>query len=243
VKASVLSLALLLCNAPRLPAQRPVMPPQELHDRITAVLVRCAGHPVPSGDTSVVWSPIPNLYVTVRRSPDTLASSLVRADSMVGTAVASWSGGRQSSIRLRWTKADSILLELDFRADSAGLTVTGSRNLHLSTPDLPWAVADYGMEDQLLPLYENLVSRTSVAIYRPFPSKWDTVEVVARRTDQAIVISEVERGGEEYRWVVTLDGALVRQVRSRYPKWERRPLELSSRWTDYLRLSALAGSF
>jgi hypothetical protein len=221
-------------------AQGSDLPPQEVHDRIVAILSRNARRPIPPGDTLVTWSPIPNLYTTVARSAGAVASSLVRVDSMVGTAYSQWAGGRQSHVSIHWTQGDSTLIRLEISVDSAHLTLTGSRSILLDVPTLPWAIADYGMEDQVLPLYEGLPASSTVALYRPYPAKWDTLSVKIKRLAEGTVIRVTHRDGEEFQWIVSPNGVLIRLTRSKYPNFERRPLEQTERMQDYRLLRGLA---
>jgi hypothetical protein len=212
---------------------------QQVHDGITAIIQQHATRPIAVGDTFVGWWPRPVLYSTVRRSPNQVASSLVRADGLVGTAEAQWLGGRQTVTQVLWTQGDSTLLRWEGRIDRGALRFQGGRDTVLALPTLPWVIADYGMEDQMLPLIEQLVARPGrrrVVAYRPFAQKWDTMVVTVTRKKHAI-LATIENGpGDTDHWVITLDGALVRVTRDKYPGLERRPLELTARMADYKRL-------
>ena len=225
----------------RAEAQRSQLSPQELHDRIVAVLMRNTPRPVPAGDTFVTWSPSPNLYTTVSRSPNEVSSSLIRVDTLVGTEDSRWQGTVQTAAEVRWTKADSSVLVLHVSTDGVNIHFTGAANKTMPYPGLPWVVADYGMDDQMLPLYESLHETTRVAIYRPFPAKWDTVSVSVMRTSTALLVSEVDPDGEVFHWIVSPAGQLVRITRSKYPDFERRPLEQTSAMAVYVRLRSAGG--
>jgi len=221
------------------------MSPQEIHDRLVALIRKNATRPIPEGDTLVTWSPKPNLYTTVHRTTDSVASSLVRADAMVGTARAEWRSSRQTGVSVVWTQGDSTLLALDFRLNGGALELSGSRTATIALPTIQWAIADYGLEDQLLPLFESLAQATDVAIYRPYPAKWDTLTVVAQKLSGATLITIVQRSGdqEEWRWVLGPSGALLRIIRSRFPDFERTPLAESALMPAFRQYGQLAGSF
>ncbi|HVO35992.1 MAG TPA: hypothetical protein VMT21_10525 [Gemmatimonadales bacterium] len=198
--------------------------------------------PIPAGDTFVTWTPKPALYTTVSRTDSTVASSLVSTDGLVGTAEAIWQGGRQREVSIHWTKGSATLMELNARFEAGVIHLEGVRDTALQAPSLPWAVADYGMEDQLLPLIQAAgvnSRRLRLALYRPRPSRWDTITIACRRTQGATLVTETEPDGEHFFWTITADGALVRLTRDRTPGFERRPLDLTRRVMDYVRLREL----
>ena len=166
----------------------------------------------------------------------------MRTDGLVGTAEAIWQGSRQRAVSIRWTKGSTTLMELKVRFEAGVIHLAGARDTALQAPSLPWAVAEYGMEDQLLPLIQAPGVETRgvrLAVYRPHQSKWDTLSVACRRTQGATLATETAPDGEHFFWTITADGALVRLTRDRNPGFERRPLELTRRVTDYMRLRDL----
>jgi hypothetical protein len=216
-----------------------------VHDGITAIIRQSATRPIVTGDTFVGWWPRPVLYNTVRRSPQKVESSFVRPDGLIGTAEARWRGGRQRTIKILWTEGDSTLLQLQGQSGNGLLRLRGGPDTVVALPSLPWVIADYGMDDQMLPLIEHLGSQPRsrpVVVFRPFAQRWDTVAITVIRKKEAI-IAAIENGpGDTDHWVITLDGALVRVTRDRYPELERRPLEQTARMADYHRLrDAAAG--
>jgi hypothetical protein len=220
------------------------MTPQERHDRIVAVLKKNVSRPLPAGDTLVTWSPIPNVYTTVSRHPGGIESSFIRADAMVGTAAAAWDGNRQSTVHVLWTQGDSTVFELRLTRENANLRLTGSRTGSIPLPSLPWVIADYGMEDQSLPLFESLDSTTTIVAYRPYLGTWDTMVVQpARNQTGAKLVTIRDDDGETWRWVISPNGKLVRIIRSRFPNVERRPLDLTSAMAAYEQYGSIAGSF
>ncbi len=228
--------------APVAPAQGEELSPELIHARGVGIL-RCGMcRPIPAGDTLVTWSPKPDHYTTVSRTDSTVASSLVSTDGVIGTAEAVWQGSRQREVRIRWTRSSATLMELDVRFEAGVIHLAGARDTAFQAPSLPWAVADYGMEDQLLPLIRAASAdtrRLRLAIYRPYQSKWDTITIVCRRKQGATLVTETAPDGEHFFWTVTADGALVRITRDRNRGFERRPLELSERMADYVRLKGL----
>jgi len=213
-----------------------------IHARAIAILSYGLARPITAGDTFVTWTPKPTWYTTVSRTDSTVASSLVSLDGIVRTAEAVWQGGLQREVSIRWTQNTHTLMELNVRLEDGVIRLAGARDTALQAPSLPWAVADDGMEDQLLPLIEAAgvdARRRRLAIYRPHAARWDTITVACRRNQGATLVTETEPDGEHRFWTITADGALVRLTRERDLDFERRPLELSTRVADYVRLRAL----
>jgi hypothetical protein len=239
--AKFLAFALLL-HARAAIAQVPQLTEQEVHDRIVAVIARNAIRPLPPGDTFVTWSPGPVLYSTVQRTDTSVWSSLVRNDAMQGTALAKWRDGVQHAVHVLWTRRDSTLLEIAIQVTAQGITLSGRRDSVMPQPSIPWAVADYGMEDQLLPLVTASTFSTTpqrVLAFRPYTQKWDTLSVTVARPEGATVVTVTAPDGEHFFWLVSPDGALIRITRDRHLDSERRPLEKTWRVRDYLRLRRL----
>jgi hypothetical protein len=226
-------------------APEPETRAQYVHDHIAAIIARSATRSIVVGDTFVGWWPNPVLYNTVHRSGDTVESSLVRVDSLVGTARSVWSQGRQRKVSVLWTQRDSTLLQFEAVSDTQILHITSPRDTMLDTPATPWAIADYGMDDQLLPLIQELARHPGaqrIAIFHPFANKWDTVTVIPRSAKRALVVDIANGPGDIDHWIITHDGALVRVTRDKYPNLERRPLELTARMVDYLKFKSLMDS-
>ncbi len=236
-------LALLAVPAPgTLAAQTGRMSPREVHDRIQMIIQQLVHRDIPGGDTMVTWNPTPILYTTVTRTPHTVASSLIRNDGVVGTAAARWSAGRQREITVRWTKPDSTLFSASITAARTQLILQGTLDRVIPLPSIPWAVADYGMEDQLIPILNEIPgNRDQVAVFRPFVGRWDTLTISVRRTPRMIAADLTDPAGEVFHWFLTTDGVLIRMTSDKFPELERRPLEGTVRIRDYVRLMDLLG--
>jgi hypothetical protein len=106
---------------------------------------------------------------------------------------------------------------------------------------MPWAIADYGMEDLTLPLLESLdlqKGAATIAAYRPYGAKWDTVKVTERAVGDGVLYELRGSDGKRDWWLVSGSGALV-QLRREGQDFERRPLEQTALFEEYRRLRAL----
>ena len=214
----------------------------DIHDRATAIIRELANRPLTPGDTMLTWNPRPgSLIHTVAVKPGGVSSSLLRGDGMIGTATAAWVGGRLQSFEAEWTARDSVSAKPRREVHVAGeirgdlLVVTGTKPGRYPTPSGLWFAADYGMEELAIPLYRSLpVSGTpaTILVFRPWLGRWDTVTVTVRDTPaHRIVVQRTGRARETI--VLTRAGALLWTWRHDQSA-ERRPLEGSSRYADYL---------
>ena len=217
-------------------AQR-TLTPAEAHDRIVHILDSLATRPLPAGDTSVSWTRGPVLYHTVSRLPGKVASSMVRNDRLIGTAATTWSAGAPESFVVEWTRDGGTEISLEGRRVGDLLVVHGSRDTSYAMPSMPWVVADYGFDEQLVPLLERLRPDTAaqqVMAYRPYVGRWDTLNLLVRDTAGLRIVGE--RSARYTDWLaITADGALLFVYRDDKTT-ERHPLETSRRYGEYLRL-------
>jgi hypothetical protein len=94
------------------------MSARELHHRLVAVIERVAVRAVPPEDTLVSWFRGPILYTTVPRSQNQVRSSLIRNDSVAGTAEGTWESGGLQAVDLLWTRGDSTTVRFQAVARS-----------------------------------------------------------------------------------------------------------------------------
>ena len=236
------TLLVLIASARSLVAQTPPSDARQLHDVIVQVFAARTTRPLPVGDTLISWYKTPVLFHTVQRSPGAVASGMVRVDSTVGLARVLVDSGSVTSFEVHWTRGDSILVDLrgETRA-GAIIELTGTKTGPLRAPLAIWGVADYGMEDQLLPILEGSPARREpvvVAVYRPFAGKWDTLTVTKRAVDDGWLYELRSTNGKRDWWLVSAEGILVQLLREGQD-YERRPLEGTSAAREYLRLVAL----
>ncbi len=162
-------------SPPPAASQSPTMSPQEFHDRIVAIIVRRAPKDMPEGDTTITWNRTPILYHIVQSTAHSLRSGFLRNDSLVGIAAATWGADGVHEFDVRWTAADSLAMHLHAVREGPSVVLTGVRTDTLSVPSLPWAIADFGMDEHLVPMLRQLPPDSTfqrVVIYRPWGGKW-----------------------------------------------------------------------
>ncbi len=232
-RAVIVLAAASVCTGAQLEAQA-TMGPRELHDRIVAVYAARSAAPLPVGDTLVSWYGNPVLLHTVRRTSDEITTGMLRADSLYGSSRVRWVADRPTSFEVRWLQADSVLLDIAGSLVGDTLRLSGTTNLALGVPELPWAVADYGMEDQLLPLLDmaGVAEPLRIAAYRPFAAKWDTLVVTRQPLTGGVLYELRSSDGKRDWWLVSQEGALV-QLRREGQALERRPLETTPLFAVY----------
>jgi hypothetical protein len=176
------AVGLTLLLAPSLSAQSDA----QLRPYVDALLAKVSAQGLPRGDTLVEFAKQgPILFFVVGGRPDDVTSSMVRNDGLVGTASSQWTSGRLTAFNVRWATAGAVQADIRGEVRGGTLLLRGARSAQLTLPTLPWGVADYAMEDQLVPLFLSLKldSTQSIAVWRPFGQKWDTLSVRFRHVE------------------------------------------------------------
>lgn len=233
-----IGIGLLLAGAaPSLSAQG--LTDKEIHDRIAGVIAERAPRALPVGDTSVTWTRGPILYHTVRVRDDVVRSGFLRNDSLLGLASVWWRNGAPVSFEVSWRRRDSVLFSLTGKVRGKVLRLRGARSDSVPVPSLPWAIADYGSEEHLVPLLKRLGPRSepwTVAVYRPFGRKWDTLQVrLTSGPEGSLRVREPMRR-DSATWMIAATGELLRVLRHS-DSTERRPLENTRLYPLYRRLN------
>ena len=242
LRALICSLV-ILSSASRVLAQSPDQL-QTFHDQATALIVEMASRPLTPGDTLLTFNPDPGgLIHTVQVSRALITSSLLRADRMMGTSHVEWTGNRVGRFAVLWTRADTLRgAEVDSavavrgRLDGDSIRLEAPLTRTLVVPTIPWAVADFGMEEQLIPLFRSLPASQparTVAILRPYHLRWDTVMVSTR--DSAGLRIAVTRGKDKNHevWFLDQEGRVLYVRRVDQPG-DRIPLPLSARYEEMM---------
>ncbi len=234
-----LSLATLLPPTMGVSAQAPS--PERIHEVLSTFVRSAATRPLPSGDTLVSWYKQPILLHLVERTPDHIAEAMIRGEAYLGTASVTYRAGRPVSGAVLWTSGDSVAAQVRFTTTPSTLTLEGTTNAQFASLAAPWGIADYGMEDLLLPTLQALAGVPqpwTVLVYRPFAAKWDTLTVTTAPVSDASLITLTSRDGRRDWWLLSAEGALVQMLREGQD-FERRPLELTPLWAVYQRLLPL----
>ena len=242
-------LILILAGSPAtLAAQVSAEAIRQFHQQATALIATMASRPLTPGDTMLTWNPRPGgLIHTVRLASDRAQTSLLRGDGMIGTTETTWKDGHLRTFHAEWTTRDSVTKRAipDVNADGAvvgnDLVVRGTKPGRYRLPTTLWGVADFGMEDQLIPLLWKVRndSTVHVAVYRPWHGRWDTVTAVLRDT-LAYRIVEWREGSKTHETTVVERNDMSVLWAWRHDQVdERRPLEGTRLYAHYLEAAPL----
>jgi hypothetical protein len=217
------------------PVRAQTLSAKEIHDRIGAAIAR-SGYSHSAADTFVSWSPLPILFHLVTRKGATIETAMIRADGLVGESSVAYHDGAPDSATVKWSGGGRSprIIRLHLRNDS--LVVDDTTSSVSVIPGHNWLIADYGMDDLLLPAFNALRLNRPVElqVYRPYMGKWDRV-IAQRRGDAAGEWIELNAGdGDLWTLVQASDGSILQITRTKYPDFERRPLEESSRVAAYM---------
>jgi hypothetical protein len=216
---------------------------REVHERVTMLIREMASRPLTPGDTFLTWNPDPGgLIHTVAVDAGGVRSSLLRGDGMIGTADVRWTHGHPVRFDVRWTRRDSATARSTPDRAIQGvlvgneLRVTGRKPETVRVPDGRWAVMDFGMEEELIPLIQSLEPSGApqiLPVYRPWHGRWDSLTVTARDTAGLRFVEVLGTDKAHQLMAVTSQNQLLWILRLDQPA-ERRPLEGSARYEEYL---------
>ena len=197
-------------------------------------VARAVGRPLPLGDTSFTISEGLLFVHTVHRMADTIESGFGRNGGLVGTARVVFSNGSPVFYRATWTDGfDSSRTNVIERRGNS-LSVSRERgDTMLSVPNGPWGIADYAMQELLVPVILSLPldgAPHPFSIYRPYAAHWDSGAVVVRSlTDARIAILQMAGDKKPQALLITKDGDYLYGENSDPVGAERIPLLGSSR--------------
>ena len=198
--------------------------------------------PLASGDTLVSWyDGKPILLHLVQRSPAEVSAAMIRGEAYLGTSTVRHENGRPTRAEALWTSGSSVEAHVVITASTDSVRVASISDKAYPVPTVPWGIADYGMEDFLIPVLASLRDTPQpwqVLVYRPFAAKWDLVTVTATARGNG-TLYELDDGDGKDWWLVAPTGAIV-SMRREGQKFERRPLEETPLWAEYQRLGPLS---
>ncbi|MFI5234996.1 MAG: hypothetical protein ACHQXA_04740 [Gemmatimonadales bacterium] len=200
--------------------------------RIDAGRAAVLARPLPGSDSSWTVTPEPALLHTVHRLGQVVESALARNDGTVGTSLLETAAGRPRQYQALWTTPGDPDLSLLVRVHDDSLTLNGARSWPI--PAGPWAVAEEGMEEQLIPVLVSLPADSdSVAlpVFRPRAARWDTLQVLRKPLFADVVLYLFSSGGPRTRGVimVTAAGDLLTVERATDPPSRRLPMPGTAR--------------
>jgi hypothetical protein len=241
-----LVVAAILVPGSRVAAQTIVPDADVFRARAAAYMREAAVRPLPLGDTLLTWhAGGPVLFHTAVRDSGGVRAGLLRNDRMLGIADVRWSAGAPSSFRASWftVKAgvlDSTTITAVVRDRLLMVARTIRPDTTVTLPLTAWAVADYGMEELLLPAFEAIGKNLpyQLAVLRPYALKWDTLVVtertrVAGRGWDVVTYSSSD---EQWRLAIENNQHVLWLRRSRHPDDDKRPMDGTARGASFLRL-------
>lgn len=179
---------------------------------ITAGRARLMLRGLPPGDTTHSTGSMSFVH-TVRRERGVVESGFVRPDGMVTTVRAAYRNGRPTRYEMLATAGLKEPVHRTVVAENGRLRVSGSRDTVMPLPVGPWAVADYAMHEHLAPVLAPLAAevqvREAVAVYRPYPMRWDTVEVTVQPVSGNVLLATLRSGDVLEMMLMEKDGRLV----------------------------------
>jgi hypothetical protein len=221
----LVGLSLLCLLATQACSQSPRTPSTDIAHEIRQVMHNVAPTTLPPGDTSVTWTQGPILYHTSNRMGNEVTAGLLRNDKMSGNERIIWDRQRPTSFVVTWIQPGEPSFHLSATVVENFLRITGSRDTTIRLPSSNWAVADYGMDDLLLPAFEHFsADTTAISVLRPYTLKWDKLLATISRTPDYAIVTLIEPDGAK-QWIVVKGNDHILWVRRSDQAMERRPLE------------------
>lgn len=152
------------------------------------------------------------LLHTVDRAPDRITSSFARNDGMVGVAIVTLRTGVLQDYQATWADTMRTLRvdRITRHGDSLVLQRPGGRDTSVAIPAGPWGVADYSMEELLVPLLLTVPrdgAPHAISVFRPYPERWERGTATAtNRAGLVLVVLRFEPENEPLVMLVTPEG-------------------------------------
>jgi hypothetical protein len=149
---------------------------------------------LPGVDTAVTLNRGPVLLHTVLRHPGDIESGMARNDGLIGTAHARFVRGVIASYEAFWTDTSIAprQIGLTVSGDTVRIREPGRHDSTIAIPEHWWGVADYAMNELLVPVFLAHPADgvgAPFAIYRPYARHWDVGTASLRPLGENFVAS------------------------------------------------------
>ncbi|MGH7532025.1 MAG: hypothetical protein ACREL4_01930 [Gemmatimonadales bacterium] len=214
--------------------------------RITPERAQVLARPLPGRDSSLTVTTGPILLHTVNAVGQAIESGLAANDGSVGTALSVTAGATPVQYQTLWTAPGAKDTTALVAVHGDSLYVTGTRMHNWPVPPMPWAIADEGMEEQLVPVLHTLADSQSVVlpVFRPRTATWDTLNAFARYLPGGARLFVLAHGAPDTRVAILVDstGALLTVEKATDPPSRRLPPAGSTRRIQLDQLFKLLGA-
>jgi hypothetical protein len=227
---------------------------------ITAAIAHALGRNLGGPDTTLTFAtengtPTGQIFVQTERFDSSaeeihVESGFARADGMIATVRAAYRDGQARAYDAIWT--DSTARPVHHRFAIQGHSIVLHEDLSLDTLTRPtidttiaapagsWAIAEYAMDELLVPVARTLARDTilhTVSVFRPTPRRWDTVRmrvkaVTSDRRPALVVYSFSTGASKPTVLIISQDGTLLYTEDARAHGSRRLPQQGSSRYAE-----------
>ncbi|MGB7213158.1 MAG: hypothetical protein WBC97_11100 [Gemmatimonadales bacterium] len=195
--------------------------------RIAPERAQVLSRPLPGRDTSWTVTTGPVLLHTVNAVGQAIESGLATNDGAVGTALAVTAGATPVQYQALWTAPGATDTSALAAVHGDSLYITGTQTHSWHVPKKLWAIADEGMEEQLVPVLRTLADSQSVTlpVFRPRTATWDTLNASARYIPGGARLFVLSNGTPDTRVAILIDstGALLTVEKATDPPSRRLP--------------------
>jgi hypothetical protein len=188
---------------------------QEVQSPVTSQRAAILTRSLPGGDSSMSLNQGAILLHTVEREPSAVESGMARNDGLVGTARSTFMQGIPQTYEALWTDSSAAPTRQRIVRRDAVLEVsrTGAHDTTIAVPTGVWGIADYAMQEHLVPILLQLPrdgASRPLAIYRPYAGHWDRAAAGVRVVAGVYLVTIVPGdSGKAAYFLITPDGDLL----------------------------------
>lgn len=207
----------------------------EVTELISAARAGQLSRPLPGRDTSWTINAGPVLLHAVLHNGDSVASGLSRNDGLIGTVTTRYSNHRPIGYRAVWTDSlgETSTTDINVLDGKLHLQQMPGRDTTFSPPSPVWGIADYAMQEHLVPVLLALPADNvphSLAVYRPVGGHWDQGDVWLRPIHGGYIAMLQFAGDKQPQYLlITTEGDLLFGENSDPVGAERIPLPGTAR--------------